>query len=141
MGSVYVATCYLHLGTYHLPVKGPFACHGRRIGHHAERSQVQGEGKDPIINSICMEIALLFAPNGAELEAVHLWSEVNDVADDLSRLAEGAPLPEVCRPTKVARSAPRRDGFRVLGRECFVPLVQGVMRRLSAAGTGRGPDL
>ena len=76
---------------------------------------VRFKSKDAIINLMCMEMALLFAPVGAELEAVHLWSEHNDLADALSRRQEGAPLPALC--AKVPQGTVRRDGFRVLGRQ------------------------
>jgi hypothetical protein len=69
---------------------------------------------DPAINLMCMEMALIFAPKGVELEAVRLWSELNDIADALSRLHEGAVLPHQC--AQVTRALPRRGGFRALGR-------------------------
>ena len=69
--------------------------------------------QDPVINAIFMELALLFAPKGAELSAMHIWSENNTLADTLSRLAEGAVLPALL--TKVPRCEPNRDGFYVLG--------------------------
>jgi hypothetical protein len=58
-------------------------------------SAVRFKSADPFINLLCMELALLFAPHGSELEAVHLWSENNHIADALSRLHEGAALPEL----------------------------------------------
>jgi len=93
--------------------KGTLRVIGDALGilHNA----VKFKSKDAVINLMCMEIALLFAPSGAELEAVHLWSEQNDIADGLSRLGEGAPLPELC--AKVPRGTARRDGLRVLGRK------------------------
>jgi hypothetical protein len=75
---------------------------------------VKFKAKNSIINPIVMELALLFAPVGAELSAVHIWSEDNVLADALSRLDEGAVLPPLL--TKVPRGLPRRDGFRVLGK-------------------------
>ena len=36
---------------------------------------------DPVINAIFMELAFLFAPKGAELSAMHVWSENNTLAD------------------------------------------------------------
>ena len=84
-------------------------------------SAVRFKSKDPVINLMCMEMALIFAPAGAELEAIHLWSEVNDIADALSRLHEGAAVPELC--TKVARGSARRDAFRVLGRLLPLPVA------------------
>ena len=75
---------------------------------------VKIKAKDGIINAIFMELALLFAPVGAELSAVHIWSEDNVLADVHSPLDEGAVLPP--HLTKVPRGLPRRDRFRVLGR-------------------------
>jgi len=57
-------------------------------------------------------MALLVAPKGAELSAVHIWSENNVLADTLSRLDEGAVLTPLL--TKVPRGIARRDGFYIL---------------------------
>ena len=43
-----------------------------------------------------------------------LLSENKVLADTISRLDEGAVLPAIL--TKVPRSVPRRDGFRIIGR-------------------------
>ena len=61
---------------------------------------IRFKSNDPIINLMCMELALLFAPHGSELEAMHLWSEDNTVADALSRLHEGVALPALCTKVK-----------------------------------------
>ena len=68
--------------------------------------------QDPVINTIFMELALFFAPKGAELSAMHVWSENNTLADSLSRLAEGAVLPPLL--AKVPRCNPSREGFYIL---------------------------
>ena len=78
------------------------------------QAAVRFKAKDAGINALYMEMALLFAPHGAELSAVHVWSENNVLADTISRLDEGAVLPAIL--TKVPRCAPRRDGFRSIGR-------------------------
>ena len=75
---------------------------------------VKFKSKDPAINCIFMELALLFAPRGGTLSAVHFWSEENDVADDLSRLEEGAAIPAIV--SGVRRTQAARDGWRILGR-------------------------
>ena len=49
--------------------------------------------KSPQVNLIALEAALILAPTGRQLEALHLWSEDNGVADDLSRVAQGVPIP------------------------------------------------
>jgi len=54
---------------------------------------VKFKAKDAAINALFMELALLFAPVGAEISAMHVWSEDNKLADTLSRLDEGAKLP------------------------------------------------
>ena len=77
------------------------------------QAAVRFKAKDPAINAIYMELALLFAPHGAELSAIHLWSEINFLADAVSRLDEGVPLPSIL--AKVPRGYPRRDGFRIIG--------------------------
>ena len=49
--------------------------------------------KDPEINFIFMEMALLIVEGGRELHAEHIWSERNALANAVSRLEEGASLP------------------------------------------------
>ena len=70
--------------------------------------------KDPLINRVFMEMALLMAPRGSTLEAIHIWSEENQLADSLSRIvADSLTLPAIL--TKVPRT-PLRDGaLRILG--------------------------
>jgi len=68
-------------------------------------------GQDPVLNAIFMKLALLFAPKGAELSAMHIGSGKYALANTLSRLAEGAVLPPLL--AKVPRSDPSRDGFQV----------------------------
>ena len=84
---------------------------------------VKFKAKDLVINAIFMDLALLFAPVGAELSAVHIWSESNYLADALSRLDEGAELPLLL--AKVPRGVPRRDGFRILGRSSSTSSTTG----------------
>jgi len=68
-------------------------------------------------------MALFFSPKGAELSAMHIWSENNVLADTLSRLDEGAVLPPLL--TKVARSIASRDGFYIIGRAAREAADQG----------------
>ena len=49
--------------------------------------------KDPHINRLMMELALVFAPGGSSLECVHVWSEDNELADELSRMTAGSAVP------------------------------------------------
>ena len=53
--------------------------------------------KAPRVNLVVSEINLVLAVSQHELSAEHIYSEHNTVADALSRLSEGEPLPDVCR--------------------------------------------
>jgi len=72
------------------------------------------KSKDPGINLLFMELALIFAPSGASIETLHIWSEENSLADALSRLDEGAALPLML--TKVPRTRARDEGWHIVGR-------------------------
>ena len=50
---------------------------------------VRHRTRDPILNSIMSEIALVIAPSGGDIRAAHLWTERNSVCDELSRLQPG----------------------------------------------------
>jgi len=70
--------------------------------------------KDPTINRVFMEMALLMAPRGSTLDAIHIWSEENYLADLLSRRSsndEALPL----LLAKVPRSPIRDGAFSILG--------------------------
>jgi hypothetical protein len=70
--------------------------------------------KDPILNRIFMEMALLFAPRGSTLEAVHIWSEESHIADALSRIgSEQHALPSCL--DKVPRTKVSDGAFKILG--------------------------
>ena len=72
--------------------------------------------KDSQINRIFMEMALLAAPRGTTLEAIHIWSAGNRLADTLSRLEnEELPLPPLL--AKVPRTLLGDGGLRILGRK------------------------
>ena len=45
------------------------------------------------INKIMMELALLLAPSGNALDALHIWSMDNAMADMLSRMESDAGVP------------------------------------------------
>ena len=49
--------------------------------------------KDTVINELFMELAFIFARHGTSLEAVHIWSGDNRLADELSRGLRPAALP------------------------------------------------
>eukprot|EP00971_Amphidinium_carterae_P042829 841694-Amphidinium_carterae.1 len=75
--------------------------------------------KSPGINSMAREAALLLAPLGRELGAVHVSSKENCLADALSRLDSGVELTwllqDIPRTTLAARDVTQ---WRVLGNEC-----------------------
>ena len=74
---------------------------------------VKFRSKDPGINLIFMELALIFAPRGSTVEAVHIWSEENQLADVLSRcIAEQLPIPGIL--TKVPCTPVRDGGLTIL---------------------------
>eukprot|EP00972_Heterocapsa_arctica_P098759 14573901-Heterocapsa_arctica.AAC.1 len=54
------------------------------------------------------EAALILAPLGRELSAIHIWSEENGMADALSREAAGAPTPSSL--TEAARACLAQRG-------------------------------
>ena len=52
--------------------------------------------KDKQINKLMQELALVLAPSGNSIEALHVWSEDNKLADDLSRLDDNeSNIPEI----------------------------------------------
>ena len=46
--------------------------------------------KDPVLNSIMCELALVLAPAGQCIQGAHIWSERNSTCDEPSRMTEGA---------------------------------------------------
>ena len=74
--------------------------------------------RDPVINVYFSEVALRIAGTGVDLESFHIWSEVNTLADDLSRLGEGATLPPFLQD--VRRCAFTLPEFRIAGGEAQV---------------------
>ena len=92
-------------------------------------------GQDPVLNTIFMKLALLFAPKGAELSAMHIWSENDALANTLGRLAEGAVLTPLL--AKVPRSDPSRDGFYIIGNTVeLLPVMVRVARSARPSGVG-----
>ena len=69
--------------------------------------------RDPGINLMFMELALIFAPSGATIETMHIWSQENALADAVSRLDEGAVLPPAL--AKVRRTQLCDGKWRILG--------------------------
>ena len=50
--------------------------------------------KDPILNELMAELALVVAPLGVELQAMHLWTQRNRTCDALSRLTKQHTIPK-----------------------------------------------
>ena len=72
---------------------------------------------DPVINAIAMELALWLAPRGLAVEGLHIWGEENAAADQLSRLSQGAALPQCLLGVGRDNMAPRSpEVWTFLGR-------------------------
>ena len=71
------------------------------------------KAKDQGLNLTFMETAIIFAPQGSTIEALHIWSEENALADALSRQRQGDILPEAF--TEVTRSRAHEGPWRILG--------------------------
>ena len=62
--------------------------------------------RDPILNMVIGEMALILAPMGLETRLAHLWSERNKACDAISRASIAEPcLPEPANARRVQRSA------------------------------------
>ena len=72
---------------------------------------------DDIVNRMAMELALWIAPRGLTLEGVHIWGEENAIADALSRLSQGARVPQQLQEIQRGNLLPRGRGvWKFLGR-------------------------
>ena len=80
------------------------------------QAAVRGRAKLPKLNEVIAEQQLQLAHTKFDLTAIHIWSERNAVCDQLSRLSEGASIPDVCLRW---RRTPRlhRGRWRILGQE------------------------
>ena len=72
-------------------------------------------------------------PTGRVLEALHVYSEVNEQADKVSRLQEGAALPAALE--SIQRHALPNLRFHILERRAPLPLDRGT--RAGAGSTHR----
>ena len=68
---------------------------------------VRFTARSPKINEIAKESALHFAPMGHELVGIHVWSEVNVMADALSRVGERGSLPPELHQSRREMLSPR----------------------------------
>ena len=120
---------YTLVATIELWHKVIFASRGRLVVIGDPLGDLYGavkfRSKDPWINRMFLRLALLFAPRGDTLEAVHIWSEANALADTLSRLNEGAALPECLRGCPHTQwQAKRWSSLKGKGTQLFEPPVQ-----------------
>ena len=100
------------MGQSHRHFDGPAVGDGDALGMLSGAAKFRS--KDPVINEVFMELALLIAPRGDTLEAMHIWSEENLLADVLSRIADDScTLPAIL--AKVPRTPCREIGFLILG--------------------------
>ena len=77
------------------------------------QAAIKGRAKLPLLNSIIAEIQLNLAKTKFDLYAVHIWSERNELCDQLSRVMEGASIPEVCAQWQW-KPRTRQERWRVL---------------------------
>ena len=70
--------------------------------------------QDKVLNEVMAAIALILAPMGQDIRAVHLWTQRNTTCDMPSRIAEGQPLPAVLSQTP--RTQRHELRYRILGR-------------------------
>ena len=61
--------------------------------------------RSPRINRFIKEAALHLAPLGLELFGIHIWSEKNDKADEISRIALDGDLPDWLTKSRTSRSS------------------------------------
>ena len=52
------------------------------------------KARDPVLNAVAAEMALVLAPLGMDVRVAHLWTQRNQVCDLLSRFNADASLPE-----------------------------------------------
>ena len=72
--------------------------------------------KEPILNALAAEMALILAPIGMDIRAAHVWTQRNRICDTLSRLQQGSgPSRLTSGPQNVLRELPElSEAHRVL---------------------------
>ena len=73
---------------------------------------MQFRAREPVLNKIMAELALIVAPFGFEMSTTHVWSKQNDVCDRLSRLERRDVLPDVLK--QATRSKDERRSWPFL---------------------------
>ena len=84
------------------------------------RRHIATKAKSVIVNSLIKEVALHLAPLGLDVQGLHIWSEKNESADALSRVANGGEMPRWLGAMSVPRSAPISPEPH-LWRHCGIP--------------------
>ena len=100
-----------------LASKSPLVAIGDALG--MLRGATRFRSKDPVINCMFMQMALAIGREGRTIEALHLWSQQNKLADDLSRASEGVPTPTCLK--SVPPSVPLQGPWRLLDRAPQAP--------------------
>ena len=88
VGSLRLASGDRYLAADHCGLQKPSSW---LLGTHLACSRelrVSGT-KGSVINVMFMQMALAIGREGRTIEALHLWSQQNELADDLSRASEG----------------------------------------------------
>ena len=88
-----------------VPYRGPIRILGDAEGVLA--GMVKFTARAPLVNVMALEAPLILAPRGRQSDALHVWSEDNGAADDLSRVAQEISTPRFL--DKVPRQSPRWD--------------------------------
>ena len=67
------------------------------------------KSKEPVLNAIAAEMALLMAPIGLDIRTAHIWTQRNRVCDELSRLQSGQvpKLPTLSSALCMKRRVPK----------------------------------
>ena len=91
MGGFRYDCSYPHVGSYGLWTRRGAAYSG------GSPWRLDGAGKfrskDPTVSELFMGLAFIYGRHGCTVEAVHLWSADNHLADDLSRGVTPPSLP------------------------------------------------
>ena len=92
MGSLRYDCSYLHVGKLGVWTKrGAAYSGGTPIGVLDGTGKFRSKG--PTISELFIELAFIYGRHGSTVEAVHLWSADNHLADDLSRGVTPPSLP------------------------------------------------
>ena len=101
-----------------LASKSPLMAIGDALG--MLQGATRFRSKDPVINVMFMQMALAIGREGRTIEALHLWSQQNELADDLSRASEGVLTPSCL--SGVSSSRPFQGPWNLLKQAAQAPL-------------------